>query len=118
MVLEKHLTWNREAEGPDHAASLDPAGFTEYVEFVRRARGAIGDGTKRSDPIESDVRRVARQSLRAARSLPSGTRLSDTDIVVKRPGDGIEPWRFEDVVGRELRADLEADAPIREGDLA
>jgi len=117
VVLEKHLTWNRDAEGPDHAASLDPAGFAGYVDFVRRARSAIGDGMKRPDPIESDVRRVARQSLRAARSLPSGTRLSATDIAVKRPGDGIEPWRFEEIVGRELRVALEPDAPINEGDL-
>ena len=115
--LEKHLTWNRNAVGPDHAASLDPAGLAEYVDFVRRARGAVGDGMKRSNPIEADVRRVARQSLRAARSLPSGTRLSATDIAVKRPGDGIEPWRLEEILGRELRVALEPDAPIREGDL-
>ena len=117
VVLEKHLTWNRNAVGPDHAASLDPAGLAEYVDFVRRARGAVGDGMKRSNPIEADVRRVARQSLRAARSLPSGTRLSATDIAVKRPGDGIEPWRLEEILGRELRVALEPDAPIREGDL-
>lgn len=117
VVLEKHLTWNRDAEGPDHAASLDPAGFAGYVDFARRACGAIGDGTKRADPIESDVRRVARQSLRAARSLPSGTLLSATDIAVKRPGDGIEPWRLEQVIGRKLRVALEPDAPIRDGDL-
>ena len=117
VVLEKHLTWNRNADGPDHAASLDPVGFAGYVDFVRRARVAMGDGTKRPDPIESDVRRVARQSLRAARSLPSGTLLSATDITVKRPGDGIEPWRLEEIVGRELRVALEPDAPIRDGDL-
>jgi len=117
VVLEKHLTWNRDAEGPDHAASLDPAGFADYVAFVRRARAAIGDRIKRSNPIEADVRRVARQSLRAARSLPSGIRLAATDIAVKRPGDGIEPWRMEEIVGRELRVSLEPDAPIRDGDL-
>lgn len=117
VLLEKHLTWNRNAEGPDHAASLDPAGFAEYVDFVRRARGAIGDGTKRSNPIEADVRRVARQSLRATRSLPSGTRLAAADIAVKRPGDGIEPWRLREILGRELQVPLEPDAPIRDGDL-
>ncbi len=117
VLLEKHLTWDRNAKGPDHAASLDPEAFAVFVDFARRARRAVGDRTKRAAAIEADVRRVARQSLRAARALSPGTRLVATDIVVKRPGDGIEPWRLDEIVGRELRVPLEPDAPILDGDL-
>ncbi len=118
VVLEKHLTWSRSAAGPDHAASIEPEGFAEYVRFVRRAHAALGSGGKRVGEIETDVRRVARQSIRAARNLESGVRLSESDVVVKRPGDGLEPWRLGEVIGRTLNRDVQADAAIRAEDLA
>ncbi len=117
MLLEKHLTWNRDATGPDHAASVEPDGLAAYVAFVRRAHAALGRAGKRVGSIETDVRRVARQSIRAARSLSSGTVLALADLVVKRPGDGLEPWRIDEVVGRRLVGDRPADAAIREEDL-
>jgi sialic acid synthase SpsE len=118
VVLEKHLTWNRAAPGPDHAASVDPDGLAEYVAFVRRAEAAMGGAGKRVGAIEADVRRVARQSIRVARDLEAGHVLSEADLVVKRPGDGLEPWRFGDVVGRRLVRSLVADDAVREDDIA
>jgi N-acetylneuraminate synthase/N,N'-diacetyllegionaminate synthase len=118
VVLEKHLTWSRSAAGPDHAASIEPDGFAEYVRFVRRAHAALGPSGKRVGGIETDVRRVARQSIRAARDLESGATLAESDLVVKRPGDGLEPWRLGEVIGRTLIRDLHADAAIRAEDLA
>lgn len=122
VLLEKHLTWDRAADGPDHAASIEPADFAEYVDFARRAHAALGlvDGraSKTVGELEADVRRVARQSIRVARDLPAGTRLEPDHLAIKRPGDGIEPWRIEEVVGRTLRNDLGRDAPVREEDLA
>ncbi|MDC0429417.1 N-acetylneuraminate synthase family protein [Phycisphaerales bacterium] len=117
-LLEKHLTWNRNAEGPDHAVSLDPKGLARFVDFSRRAGKALGSGEKKSAAIESDVRRVARQSVRAARELRPGVVLAASDLAVKRPADGLEPWRLDEIVGRTLRTSLEPDAPIREEDLA
>ncbi|MDG2020331.1 MAG: N-acetylneuraminate synthase family protein [Phycisphaerales bacterium] len=117
-LLEKHLTWNRSAEGPDHAVSLDPEGLTRFVDFSRRAREALGSGVKKASTIESDVRSVARQSVRAARGLRPGVVLAASDLAVKRPADGLEPWRLDEIVGRTLRTTLEPDAPIREEDLA
>lgn len=121
VVLEKHLTWSRSATGPDHASSIEPAEFARYVEFVRRAHAAlgtaVGDSGKRVSAIEADVRRVARQSLRAARDLRVGTTVTRDDLVVKRPGDGLEPWRLDEVVGRTLRVDRGVDDPIRAEDL-
>ncbi|MAC18932.1 MAG: N-acetylneuraminate synthase [Phycisphaerae bacterium] len=116
-VLEKHLTWSSAAAGPDHAASIEPEGFARYASFVRRAHAALGDGVKVVGDLERDVRAVARQSVRAASNLEAGTVISDLDLVVKRPGDGIEPWRLTEIIGRRLRRGLRADQPIREDDL-
>jgi N,N'-diacetyllegionaminate synthase len=117
QLLEKHLTWNRNAEGPDHAVSLDPEGLANFVNFTRRSFAALGNGEKKPLEIEFDVRSVARQSVRAARELRPGDILAASDLAVKRPADGLEPWRIEEIVGRTLRTGLEADAPIREEDL-
>jgi sialic acid synthase SpsE len=118
VLLEKHLTWNRSAPGPDHAASIEPDGFAEYVAFVRRAHLALGMAGKRVGSIEHDVRRVARQSIRAARDLIAGEVIGREDLVVKRPGDGLEPWRLDEIVGRRLVRNLSVDAAIGEEDLA
>ena len=116
-ILEKHLTWSREAEGPDHVASMEPEGLGSYVDFVRRAHGAMGEDGKSIGDLERDVRRVARQSLRAAVDLPKGAILSSGDLVVKRPGDGLEPWRLPEIVGRRVLRVIPADQAIRIEDL-
>ena len=116
-VLEKHLTWSRSARGPDHLASMEPDGLRSYIDFVRRAHAAMGEGGKSVAAIEHDVRKVARQSIRAARDLRAGTVVASMDLVVKRPGDGMEPWRMSEVVGRRLRSDVSSDHPIRFEDL-
>lgn len=116
-VLEKHLTWSRTATGPDHAASIEPEEFARYAAFVRRAHLALGDGVKAMGELEHDVRKVARQSVRAACDLEAGTLVSETDLVVKRPGDGLEPWRMSEIIGRRLARGLRADEPIQERDL-
>jgi N,N'-diacetyllegionaminate synthase len=117
-VLEKHLTYDRAAAGPDHAASLDPAGFAEYVRLAKAARPrppAQRDqppGAKRVLDSERDVRVVSRQSLVARRPLPAGTSLSREDLTVKRPGTGIPPFELENVIGRRLTTGVEADGVI------
>lgn len=115
-ILEKHLSLDRSAPGPDHAASLEPDTFAEYVRLVRRA-GSMLAGGKTPRPIESDVRRVSRQSLVTVRALESGHRISRADLTVKRPGNGIEPWRLDDTIGRTLARPIEGDMPVREDDL-
>lgn len=116
-ILEKHLTYDRAARGPDHAASLDPSDFAAYVRFARRAAAMLGPG-KRVLPIEEDVRSVSRQSLVAARALPRGRRIERGDVVVKRPGTGLPAWMLDEVVGRALLRDVEADRVLRAEDLA
>lgn len=116
-VLEKHLTYDRRAAGPDHAASLEPSQFAEYVRLARLAHRALGPAEKRVQAAEENVRRVSRQSLVTARPLAAGHRLGPADLTVKRPGTGIEPWRMAEVLGRALARGVDADVPLEEHDL-
>ncbi len=120
VILERHVTHDRSAAGPDHAASLEPDAFARYVELARRADCgaafvAVGKGVL---DCEWDVRRVSRQSLVATRDLEAGGVLSLGDLTIKRPGTGIEPWRMSDVVGRGLTRDVAQDTPLADRDLA
>ena len=113
-LLEKHFTHNRAAPGPDHAASLDEAGLTEYVRLAHRAWTMRGPIEKKVSDVERDVREVSRQSLTSTRDLPAGHTLVRTDLTIKRPGTGISPARMEEIIGRPLAHALEADMPLIE----
>ena len=116
-ILEKHITYDRKANGPDHAMSLEPAQFERYVRLARRAHAMLGRSSKQVIPIEQEVRQASRQSIVATRTLKSGHVIARPDLTIKRPGTGIEPWRIDEVVGRRLRGTVEADSPIVESDL-
>ena len=117
-ILEKHLTYDTTAQGPDHGASLDSEGMALYAALARQAYDMLGDGVKAVQAIEVDVRNVSRQSLTTTRTLPAGHRLTAADLTVKRPGTGIEPWRLYEVLGRATRRVIEADMPVMDTDLA
>lgn len=128
VLLEKHLTHSRRAPGPDHAASLEPAQFAEYVAAARAAweqararprapRPRVAPARKRVLSIEQDVRRLSRQSLVALRRLPAGHVITREDLTIKRPGTGIEPWALEATVGRRLAREVAADMPLQAADL-
>lgn len=127
VLLEKHLTYNKRAAGPDHEASLEPRQFAEYVAAAKQAWATIRAarrpkqlplGRKRVLEIESDVRTLSRQSLVAKRDLPAGHLVTRADLTIKRPGTGLEPWTLEATVGRRLGKAVAADTPLREQDLA
>ncbi|HYE02892.1 MAG TPA: N-acetylneuraminate synthase family protein [Phycisphaerales bacterium] len=127
-ILEKHLTLDPGAPGPDHAASLDPEGFARYVALARAARVGtpetgsadvrLGPPAKRVLACERDVRRLSRQSVVPRRDLGAGHVLTRGDLTVKRPGTGIPAWRLEAVIGRALARAVEGDVPLRASDLA
>jgi N-acetylneuraminate synthase/N,N'-diacetyllegionaminate synthase len=102
VILEKHLTYHRNAAGPDHAASLDPHAFAEYVRLVRLASEMQGKNGKKVLEIERDVRTVSRQSLVATRDLPAGHRIGEHDLRVQRPGTGIPASAMPSIVGQRL----------------
>lgn len=117
-ALEKHLTWNTRAPGPDHSASQEPDALKEYVRLARRASAMMGGREKLLGELEADVRRESRQSVVAARAMRAGQTITHADLTIKRPGTGIEPWKLAETVGRTLARDVEADTPLVEDDLA
>lgn len=116
-VIEKHFTLDTGMPGPDHRASLDPRAFEEMVTSIRRVERAIGDGRKRPAPCEVANRPIVRKSIVAARDLPAGTRLAAPDLAAKRPGTGIAPSAWDEVVGRHLTRDVRTDERIDWRDL-
>lgn len=117
-ILEKHLTYDRSATGPDHAASVDESGFTQYVRLAQRARRMRGEREVVVQAIEENVRTVSRQSLIAVRDLAAGRVIKADDLTIKRPGTGIGPKHLGAVIGRRMARNVSADEPITWKDLA
>ena len=117
VVIEKHLTYDRNAQGPDHLASADPAQFVEYVKLIRRAEMMLGPIAKRVSAAEKDVRQVSRQSVCVVRDLPAGHRLSVEDLTVKRPGTGIPAGELKTLIGKILTRAVRADNLLTAADI-
>ena len=107
-VIEKHFTLDRTMDGPDHRASLEPAVLAEMVKTVRAVEAAMGDGVKRPTATELENRSVARKSLVAARDIHRGALIVAEDLAAKRPGSGMSPMRWDDVVGSTASRDYAA----------
>ncbi len=108
-IIEKHLTLDRNAEGPDHAASLEPQDFKRMVSAIRDIEGAIGDGIKAPKPSEIKNIPVARKSVVAARPLKTGEILGPGDITTKRPGSGRSPMEYWSLIGTKVTRPYDAD---------
>src|SRR5688500_4943096 len=101
-IIEKHLTYDRSARGPDHATSADAAQFERYVKHVRDADRMRGIPGKHVLEIEQDVRKVSRQSLVVRRSLKPGDVLREEDLTVQRPGTGLPAAMIDKAIGRTV----------------
>ena len=101
-ILEKHLTWNTSARGPDHAASMDPDGFAAYVACARKARIMLGKAQKSMQPSEVEVISASRQSVSVIDEVPSGATLQVENLTTMRPGGGIPPAQLNGLVGRRV----------------
>jgi N,N'-diacetyllegionaminate synthase len=112
-VIEKHFTMDRALPGPDHEASLEPAEFKAMVTAIRNIEQALGDGIKRPSPSEFPNRFVARKSIIAAVDIRKGETFTAQTLTVKRPGTGICPSRWDEVVGRTASRDYCADELIQ-----
>jgi N-acetylneuraminate synthase/sialic acid synthase len=108
-VVEKHFTLNRAAKGTDHAFSLTPDGLRRLVRDLRRAHVAMGDGVKRQYESEKAPLFKMAKKLVASRDLPAGHVITDVDIAIKSPNDGMPPYEFDNVVGKELTQSLKRD---------
>ena len=116
-VIEKHLTLDRGLPGPDHAASLDPAGFVQMVQGIRRVEAMRGDGIKAPRPEERDTVRVARRSVVVQADLPAGATLQASQLACRRPGTGIAPRDLGALPGRRLRHAVTAGTVLKWSDL-
>jgi len=112
-VIEKHFTLDRDMEGPDHFASLEPDELSTMVDNVRFAERAIGDTRRRISEKEQNNATAMRRSLHAARTLEAGTTITADDLLVVRPGDGIDPWKFDEVVGRTVTEQISEHEAVR-----
>lgn len=111
-VIEKHFTLSRDLEGPDHKASLEPGELAEMVRCIRNIRRALGNGEKEVADSERPNIEVARKSIVAARNIKKGEVLTEENITVKRPGNGISPMRWDEILGTPAAREYLADELI------
>lgn len=111
-VIEKHFTVDRSLPGPDHRASLEPEELAALVRGVRNIERALGSAQKRPTASEAANMSVARKSLVAACAIRTGEPFTQANITVKRPGSGLSPMSWDQVIGRRAPRDFDADELI------
>lgn len=109
-VIEKHFTLDRTLPGPDHAASLEPDELIAMVQAIRNTEKALlGSGVKEPSPSESKNKPIARKSIVALQPIKKGVVFTQENIGIKRPGTGISPMQWDEVLGQEAKQDFEGD---------
>lgn len=111
-VIEKHFTLDKNMEGPDHKASLEPDELKAMVSAIRNIEQAIGTGVKTASASEKKNIGVVRKSIVAACPIKKGDTFTEENLTVKRPGTGISPMRWEEVIGKRATRDYEEDELI------
>lgn len=111
-VIEKHFTLDKNMPGPDHKASLEPNELREMVQAIRKIETAVGSSEKKPTQAELDNRKVARKSIVAAKDIKKGETFTTENITTKRPGTGISPMRWNEVIGQKAVRDFAADEII------
>ncbi len=112
-VIEKHFTLNKNMEGPDHKASLEPQELKRMVEGIRKTELALGVGIKQASDSEKENRDIVRKSIVAASGIKKGEKYTEENLTVKRPGIGISPMRWDEVIGKTAGRDYETDEMIQ-----
>lgn len=112
QVIEKHFTLDKKMPGPDHKASLEPTELAQMITSIRNVSCALGSGKKAPTKSEIAVAKVARKSIVASRSISAGEIIRKDDITLKRPGTGLAPKFFDEIVGRRTKKDIYEDELI------
>jgi len=113
QVIEKHFTLDRSLPGPDHQASLEPDELRAMVVAIRQVESALGDGIKRPAPSEIKNIAAARKSLVAAEAIASGETFTLQNLAVKRPGNGVSPFRFWEFLGHRSERSYTCDEVVK-----
>lgn len=111
-VIEKHFTLDRNMEGPDHKASLEPGELAAMVSSIRHIEKALGNGDKTPSPSEQKNISIARKSIVAKKLIKAGDEFTEENITVKRPGSGISPMKWFEVLGTKATRDFQEDELI------
>jgi len=111
-VIEKHFTKNRDLPGPDHRASLEPAELEKMVEGIREVEKALGSRLKRPGEAERMNMSVAAKSLAALETIAKGALFTPDNLGAKRPGTGISPMHYWELLGTKAGKDYEPDETI------
>lgn len=111
-IIEKHFTLDKGLPGPDHSASLSPEELTRMVQAIRNIELAMGDGIKKAASGEEKNKAIARRSIVAAQPIKKGEMFSSKNITAKRPGTGISPMRWDEIIGKTAMKDFAKDSLI------
>lgn len=111
-VIEKHFTLDKTMAGPDHKASLSPQELIALVRAIRNIEKALGDGIKTPSPSEQKNIPIARRSIVASKAIKQGELFTETNLMVKRPGTGISPMQWDEVLGKTAPRDFQEDELI------
>ncbi len=112
-IIEKHFTLDNKLPGPDHAASLEPAELKIMVKKIRNIEKSLGNGVKKPSLSEQKNISIARKSIIAKMEIKKGEVFSDKNITTKRPGQGLSPMKWNDVIGKVSRYDFQIDDFIK-----
>ena len=108
-VIEKHFTLDRQMEGPDHKASLLPDELKTMVRSIRNIEIALGNGIKEPSASEIRNKEIVRKSIVANMSINTGDTFTDENITVKRPGNGISPMKWQEIIGQKAKKPYKKD---------
>lgn len=111
-IIEKHFTLDRNMEGPDHRASLEPSELKDMVKAIRNIEAALGDGEKRVTTSERENMQIVRKSIVASVPIRKGEIFTEDNLAVKRPGNGISPMCWNEVLGQTAARDYDVDEMI------
>lgn len=112
-VIEKHFTLDRNLEGPDHKASLEPEEFKIMVNSIRNVEKGMGRGIKKLTKDELSIKKIARKSIMAGRDIEKGETLKEDMLTIKRPETGIYPKYIDIIIGKEVKKSIKKDEPIK-----
>lgn len=111
-VIEKHFTLDKNMDGPDHKASLEPHELKDMVDAIRQVEKALGNGEKKPSPSEIKNIAIARKSIVARCDIKKGDTFSEENLAIKRPGEGISPMSWFEILGKEAKRDFIEDEYI------
>ncbi|MEH1739361.1 N-acetylneuraminate synthase [Fusobacterium varium] len=116
-VIEKHFTLDKNLDGPDHKASLEPLELAKMVEAIRNIEKALGNGIKQPNASENKIKEVIRRKIIVFKNLKKGDILKEEDLIFKRSNNGIEAEFYKMIIGKKIKRDLKEETIISWDDL-